>query len=161
MSFDSEFDYAAASAAMDTKVTEQNAAIAALDAQIAAVQALPAAYDTEKTAREAALNSQKSTETLVRDNAQSVKDEITAVTGLSSGDKASLYAFWQLTGESKRSWMQRMLYNHSGSLVADAAAVVADTDLDTQAKQQLAGELTCGKHPLHRNSYMIFRQLPQ
>ena len=159
MSFDSEFDYTAAAAAMDTKVTEQNAAIAAIDAKIAEVQALPAAYDTEKTAREAALNNQKDTETLVRDNAQSVKDEITALGALSAGDKLTLYNFWVLAGEAKRTWMQRMMYNRSGTLIADCAALLADTDLDTQAKQQLAAELTCGKHPLHRNSYMVFRQL--
>lgn len=160
MSFDTIFDYSNALVTIDEMISNQNAIIASLDTQITDVQALPAGYNDMKTSKENSLNSLKTIETSVLNNAQSVKDEILALTSLSSGDKQSLYDFWQLAGESKRSWMQRMMYNtKSGTLITDAAALLADGALDTQSKQQLAASLVCGKYPINRNSFLVFNQL--
>lgn len=161
MSFDTVFNYSDALATMDATIATQNATIAQLDTQIADVQSLPSSYDEVKNPKLDSLNGLKDYEIQARDNAQSVKDEILALNALSEGDKQTLYNYWQLTGEAKRSWMQRMMYNRSGTLIAEAAALLADNSLDTPAKQQLAACLTCEKHSIHRNSYLVFRQLPE
>jgi len=87
---------------------------------------------------------------------------ITATNALSEGDKASLYAFYELSGESKSNFMIKLMFNHAAMLAdSDLVALLADSTNDAPTKA-MVGYLIANKFSPDSNSltlHVLYRTL--
>ncbi len=142
MSFDTDFDYSGAQSWLTNRIASQQALSDDLAAQIADLE-ITVGYDDLISTRIAALQAQK---TRYDDNVTKlteVSDEITALTGIPAEDKAKLHEFWTLVEEDKRSYMARILFNHTSMLAnANFNALLADS-ANSVGQKQAVGSIIC------------------
>ena len=132
MSFDTEFDYTGSITFIDNRTDAINAEISAITttlSDLAAVDSADPSFSYLTTPQTASLTQANNVYASMVSNLQALKGEINIVTGLSSADKANLYAFYTNSiNEPKK----RLVSARKTGYFASSGDLIANVDADTR-----------------------------
>ena len=159
MSFDSTFDYSGALTFIDDRIENTiNVEIGIIETNLTDLGGIPASLNYLTAPKIASQTHTKGVYETMRTNLQTLKSEIQVVTGLSSGDKTTLYTFYNdAINEPVPQWMGRMLFNTT-SLLAEAGNINGETLSETE--KDLLGEIICENNPIQNSVHQIIRHFP-
>jgi hypothetical protein len=146
MSFGGIFDYTAYKAWTANVIVHNSGYVAHLDAQIDHYNTM-VGHDSIVTNAIADLQQQRQFFSDRANNAQSVLTGMEEVEAIITSDKTTLYDFWQIVGETKDTYMKRMVFN-TGNIIASGNAIVLDGNL-TANDATMLGLQVCDGIPIN------------